>query len=102
MTTDSKTIKTTVTPEEGFWLGVLRLNRAERKIEIARNWQVGRLRIRFLWRSRKNLWGRFGGGWNWHIGVQVGSTTINVYLLVAMVSASWTKAAPLDAPPPPK
>jgi len=41
----------------------------------------------FLWevkveqRRKSNLWGRFGGGWNWELGIQVGSDIIINYLV---------------------
>jgi len=44
---------------------------------------VGRFEVRYSRRSSKNLWGRFGGGWNWAIGVQVGPTTVYFQLLIA-------------------
>jgi hypothetical protein len=36
-------------------------------------------------RSKDNLWGRFGGGWNWELGFQAGGRTVIVNLLVASV-----------------
>lgn len=33
--------------------------------------------------------GRFGGGWKWEVGIQVGSTTVIVNLLVAYVRFYW-------------
>lgn len=39
-------------------------------------------------RSKNNLWGRFGGGWNWHIGAQWGESTIIWYLLIGMLRVS--------------
>lgn len=53
--------------------------------------QVGRLRMKFEWRRVHKCWGRFGGGWNWKVGVQVGGRTILIELLVCSVSLSWVK-----------
>ena len=58
-----------ITPEESFWVNVMRLNRAEKRKEIT-------------W--RRSI-GRFGGGWNWKLGVQAGDRTVIVNLLVASV-----------------
>jgi len=41
------------------------------------------LSIRFRWRSRKAFLGRFGGCWNWKVGVQWSSRLILFSLLVA-------------------
>ena len=35
--------------------------------------EVGRLRIKATMRDGKGLMGRFGGGWQWKLGIQVGS-----------------------------
>lgn len=40
--------------------------------EIVRRWTVFGIKIKFSWRSPRSLMGRFGGGWNWKIGVQAG------------------------------
>ncbi|MBM9615247.1 hypothetical protein JWJ90_13255 [Desulfobulbus rhabdoformis] len=43
---------------------------------------IGRLGITAEMRSKDNDWGRFGGGWNWHVGIQSGGNTVMVFLLV--------------------
>jgi len=45
--------------------------------------RLGRLRFKYERRSKGNAMGRFGGGWNWNIGVQVGGATTIINLLVA-------------------
>lgn len=65
--------------------------------EINKKWKLPWIdrEIRFSWRnpSPKNAWGRFGGGWNWKLGVQMGSHTILVSLLVCEITYSkpWKK-----------
>lgn len=51
--------------------------------------------ISFSWRSSKNAWGRFGGGWNWKLDFQAGCHTIIVSLLVFEITYSkrWQKPA---------
>lgn len=71
-----------LTDNERGWLSIMRLNAVTPHIEIRKTWAIGRLAITFNWRSRRNLWGRFGGGWNWKLGVEIGSTTVMVYLLI--------------------
>lgn len=50
---------------------------------IDKRWTLGRLAIRFHMRRSDGLMGRFGGGWNWKFGVQVGGSTTIVSLLIA-------------------
>ena len=71
-----------VSSEEMDLIKVVRLNRASPRTEIRKNWRLGRLAVQYHWRSKKNLWGRFGGGWNWKLGFQVGGSTVIVDLLV--------------------
>lgn len=74
--------------EEMFWLAIMRLNRLLKRKEIDKTWTIGRVRVRFNWRSASNLWGRFGGGWNWKFGFQIGGRTVIFNLLVCSVTIS--------------
>jgi hypothetical protein len=49
---------------------------------IEKNWTIRGCRIKFEWRDPKSPMGRFGGGWNWNVGVQVGGSTVILNLLV--------------------
>ncbi len=51
-------------------LAICALNKLVRAKEIYKKVELGkgRLSISFRWRSGKNLWGRFGGGWQWALG----------------------------------
>lgn len=69
-------------------LAVVHLNRALPTREIRREWNVGRFQIVFHWQSSKNLWGRFGGGWNWELGFQIGGSTVIVNLLICSLRFS--------------
>ena len=51
--------------------------------------RIGPLVVSGEQRRRKSLMGRFGGGWNWELGFQLGSTTLIVNLLVCMFRFSW-------------
>jgi hypothetical protein len=63
---------------------VLKYNADHPTEYVARfGFRLWRLRARFTWRRSANLWGRFGGGWNWKVGIQVGGRTAIVSLLVA-------------------
>ena len=75
-----------VTSMEAFWLWVMRRNQAEKKERIERKLEIGRLQIRYLRRRKSELWGRFGGGWNWEFGFQAGGRTIIFNLLIASLS----------------
>lgn len=58
------------------------------RYDIEKRWQIGRLKIKFEKRSSQNLWGRFGGGWNWKVGFQAGGRTVIFDLLVCSVRLS--------------
>ncbi len=49
---------------------------------IRKKWTLGNFETTFQWKSSKELMGRFGGGWNWKVGFQIGSTTIIFNVLV--------------------
>lgn len=42
--------------------------------------------LQFSIRSKNNFMGRFGGGWNWKLGFQIGGKTIIISLLIAELS----------------
>lgn len=71
-----------LTEEEAGIIAVVRLNKLEPKLEVRKEWRLWRVRIVYHWRSSENLWGRFGGGWNWKIGAQAGGRSLIVDLLV--------------------
>lgn len=73
------------TPEEQAIIEIVRLNKASPKKEIRRELRIGQWRLVYSRRSKENLWGRFGGGWNWKVGVQAGGSTVIIDLLVASV-----------------
>jgi len=39
----------------------------------------------FIWKSRKNPSGRFGGGWQWKLGFQLGDHTLMIDILICSV-----------------
>ena len=84
-TTDTKTHVGNLSPLEKAWIAIKRFNEQEPKREV--NWcrRIGRLKITYRWRSKNCLWGRFGGGWNWELGVQVGGHTAIINLLVCSI-----------------
>ena len=74
-----------ITTEERGWITIMRINKLLDKKEIRKKVCINRLEVFFLWRSKKNLWGRFGGGWNWKLGFQAGGKTLIVSFLIADV-----------------
>jgi len=52
---------------------------------------IGRLEFAFGYRSKDNAWGRFGGGWNWKLGVQIGGATVLINLLICSLRISIRK-----------
>ena len=71
-----------VSQEEAAAVAIMRFNKAAKRREVSWRKQIGRLTIHYNWQSRKNLWGRFGGGWNWKLGFQAASRCIIINLLV--------------------
>ena len=45
---------------------------------------------RYGWKPTKGT-GRFGGGWNWKLGIAIGGSTVMLDLLFGMVTISWGK-----------
>jgi hypothetical protein len=63
-------------------------------IEIDKRWKLGRIKIRFHYRSANHFWGRFGGGWQWELGFRASSwRSINLMLLIAELSIHIPKEA---------
>jgi len=82
---NEKIIPIKPTSEEQRWVALMRLNKLLGRKEIKKSIRIGRIEVDFEWRSKDNLWGRFGGGWNWHVGAQWSSRTILIFCLVFMV-----------------
>jgi hypothetical protein len=85
--TENQTI--TVSPIEAFWMFIIRKNAKTPILEFKRQIKIGKLTVKFSWRSKKNAWGRFGGGWNWKAGFSAGGNTIYLHLLVADLMVAW-------------
>lgn len=59
------------------WLrGIIRVN-------AKREWTLGRYYFTYERRSKSNAMGRFGGGWDWNLGFQAGSSELILNLLVS-------------------
>lgn len=71
-----------MTDQEKAIIEIVRLNKATKKDEIRIERRVGRLHMVFSWKSKKNFWGRFGGGWNWELGFVAGGRTVILNLLI--------------------
>ena len=77
------------TEHEKGVLAMVRFNKANPVLtHIDKKIEIGRLEIKILWRSSKNLWGRFGGGWNWIVGIEVGGSTVILNLLILSIRFS--------------
>ncbi len=57
-------------------------------MRIKKSRKFGRWTVKYDRRSKSEFWGRFGGGWNWKLGIQIGSNTIIVSLVIFSVSIS--------------
>ncbi len=75
-----------VTDGEKGIIAIMRLNKLIGIERIKKSWRIGRVEITFDWRSKKNLWGRFGGGWNWKLGAQWSRKSYIFNLLICSLS----------------
>jgi hypothetical protein len=53
---------------------------------IDKHWWIGDLKIRIYWRNPDGLMGRFGGGWNWKLGLQWSSSSVIINCLVFSIT----------------
>jgi hypothetical protein len=65
-----------------------------RQKHIVKKKVFNNLQIRFSYRSSTHVWGRFGGGWNWKLGLQIGTRTVLVSLLICEISFTWGLTKP--------
>jgi len=82
---------TKVTNGEKGLIAIMRFNRVYPRIEVIKSLRIGRFEVRYNWRSKKNLWGRFGGGWNWQLGIQIARTCIILNCLIFMLRFYWRR-----------
>lgn len=61
------------------------------KYRINKKWRVKRIEVGFSIRSSKCPFGRFGAGWNWKLGIQIGGRTILISLIIAELMLSIKK-----------
>ncbi len=75
-----------LTNRERGILAICKLNKIfPPRYEINKQILIGKFDIRIEKRSKNNLWGRFGGGWNWVLGIEVGKTTIIINWLIGQI-----------------
>ncbi len=72
-----------LTLEEQGIIAITRLNKAEKKTVHKWEFTIGKFEIHYKRRSKSCLWGRFGGGWNWKVGIQAGGDSVIFEMLVA-------------------
>jgi hypothetical protein len=53
--------------------------------EIHKNCGIGNLRLSFRWGDKTSGLGRFGGGWQWALGIKASRRSFILYLLVFSV-----------------
>jgi hypothetical protein len=60
---------------------------------VSKKFYIGSLSIKFEMRDKNGIMGRFGGGWNWKLGIQASGSTAIFSLLVAelIISKKATK-----------
>lgn len=63
----------------------------EGKFCIDKRIKIGRLKVQFEWRSKKCFMGRFGGGWNWHLGIMWSGRTFVIFFLMCMLRFDLNK-----------
>lgn len=77
-------------------LAICALNKLEKKREIRKRFNIGKLTFSFHWGDKKSMWGRFGGGWNWALGFEYSGSTLLLNILVCslMIYKDKTEAKP--------
>lgn len=50
-----------------------------------------RLEIKHDIMKKDKIFGRFGGGWNWKVGIQVGGSCMIISWLVGSTRITWRK-----------
>lgn len=50
---------------------------------------IGRLKLHLSWRNSKGLMGRFGGGWQWKVGIQIDGTLRSGNIALLVMELSW-------------
>jgi len=95
----------TTGPERAV-ISIVKVNRSLSARQIIKRWRIGRLSFAFSWRSKHSPSGRFGGGWNWKLGLQLGGSTLILSLLTfeltARINRDKARAAHLDSRKPPE
>lgn len=68
-----------------------RIDRGNNVREINREIKLGPIGARFTWRSGNRFMGRFGGGWNWALGVKIAKGSILFNLIFCSILFSRCK-----------
>jgi hypothetical protein len=76
---------------ERWAIEVMRLNKKVGIDAFVYRWEWFGRRFKFEKRSADNIWGRFGGGWQWEVGVQVGTSSVIINLLVCSLRIDGVK-----------
>jgi hypothetical protein len=82
-----------LTNEEKGFLSIIRLNKLWPKPKtdewlVNKRIYIGFYEIHIEKKSKKELWGRFGGGWNWIVGIEIGGKSIIINWLVGTIRIS--------------
>ena len=54
-------------------------------------WSLGAWKFTLSQKSKTDFMGRFGGGWNWNLGFQLGGSTLIINYLVGTLRISKRK-----------
>lgn len=65
-----------LTGQEAFAVSMIRLNNATPRKQRKVSFYRPGLEITIDYRHASNLWGRFGGGWQWEFGFQAAGRTL--------------------------
>lgn len=82
-----------LTDEEKGIVGLVRLKKLWPKPKtkewlIDKKFSVGRFKVHIEKRSKEELWSRFGGGWQYELGIQIGLKTVIINWLVGSLRIS--------------
>lgn len=68
------------------------------ELKTVKTARIGSIILEYEHRSPKCFWGRFGGGWNWELGIQAASGCIIFRLLtfsISVIRVREKKSSPL-------
>lgn len=76
--------------ENDFVEGELGRNFEEARMKpFTKHCKLWKFKITLDHQTPSSIWGRFGGGWNWMLGIRVGGHTLMIHLLILSIRIEY-------------